>query len=529
MRNRAPGSGGSSERFSSIPPGGIPRSAFDRSHSHKTTLNAGDLVPIFIDECLPGDTLNLTPTFLIRMATPIKPYMDGIHADYQFWAIPYRLVFSNFEKLMGAQDDPGDHIDYTIPTMQMPGGGFLVGSLSDYFGLPIGITQMQPMSLFHRAYNLVFNTWYRDENLTDSVVVDTDDGPDTESDYPVRKRLKRKDYFSGALPFAQKGEGVPLPIGGLAPVITTNEQVMLKNLQDSPSGSIGMEQGGGSEADGLYRPGGNNDGDIAFGTTTGLQADLAAAVQATVNEMRTAVGIQHLLERDARGGTRYRELTLSHFGVHTDDLRLDRPELLGTGTLQITPTQVPQTSETDAGTPQGNLAAFAQGIKTGSGFVKTFSEHMLVMGIISIRAELTYQQNIERMFSRATRYEFYFPDLAHLGEQEIKSREIFAADDGGQNDTWGYTPRYEEYRYRQSKVTGEFRSEFAESLDVWHLAQDFITRPVLNAAYLEENPPIERIIEVGQANAPQFLLDGYFKIKHVRPMPKFATPGLLRF
>jgi len=518
-----------------------PRSVFDRSFSHKTTFNSGLLIPVFVDEVLPGDTMSLRPAFLARLSTPLRPYMDGIHLDYQFWAVPLRLVWTNFVRMMGERPDPADHNDYTVPQMVAPPTiGHSPGTLSDYLTLPTQVPDYTHSSLFHRAYSLIYQEWYRDENLQDRVQVDLDDGPDDVADYPMRRRGKRKDYFSGALPFAQKGDPVQMPLGTTAPITgaitgtqapifvgsTLGGPAPLKVETTVPTGDVVWESGA---------SGGSQPGDLLWDDPkldiSGLSVDLSAATAATINEMRTAITLQHLLERDARGGTRYRELILSHFGVSVPDLRLFRPELLATGSFLVNPTQVAQTAAT--ATPLGDLGAYSLASQVGGGFMKSFDEHMIVMGIVSVRAELTYQQGLHRMFSRKTRFEFYWPDLAHLGEQTVLSREIYTDGTGdeaamtGDFSIWGYQPRYEEYRHRHSVISGEFRSVFVSSLDIWHLALDFATRPVLNAAFIEENPPISRILVV--PSAPEFLLDCYFKIRHVRPMPKFATPGLLRF
>ncbi len=552
-QTRASGSPRKGERFSSVSPPQLQRSAFDRSMSHKTTFDSGLLIPIFVDEVLPGDTVNLRPAFLARMATPLKPFMDGLHLDYQFFYVPLRLVWTNFVRMMGERPDPADHNDYTIPQMTAPATvGHLIGSLSDYLGLPTDVPDYTHSTLFHRCYNLIFREWYRDENLTDPPVVDLDDGPDTVTDYVVLRRAKRKDYFTGALLTSQKGATVDLPLGSSAPLgghakvepYTSAQQQFptfdVNTKTDLPltyeHASTSVEYAGDSGADGF---------DLVWNTPAlratmvsaapGSQvpfADLANATAATINDMRVAITTQHLLERDARGGTRYREMVLAHFGVQTDDIRLLRPELLGTGTMTIEANEI-TAKNTNTDDDLGDTGAFVKGTSVGRGFVKSFREHGIIMGICSVRAELSYQQGLHRMFTRDTRLEFYWPDLSGLGEQAVESREIYTDGTGSESaktgdfSVWGYQPRYEEYRHRPSIITGQFRSTASTPLDIWHIAQEFATRPVLNNAFIEENPPISRIVVI--PSEPEFLLDCFFKITHVRAMPRFGTPGLSRF
>lgn len=472
--------------------------------------------------------MSLRPSFLARLATPVHPYMDGIHLDYQFFAIPLRLVWDNFTKMMGERTDPDDHNDYTIPQMVAPATvGHGVGKIADYLTIPTGVPDFTHSCLFHRAYYLCWNTWFRDENLQDSLIIPMDDGPDLESEYEIQKRGKRKDYLTGSLPFSQKGDPVQMPIGSTAPVVGTTDGVpTFQHLVGGENEPMYISNTDDVRLDNL-----NNTDELRWDSPE-LEVDLSSATSATINEMRQAIAIQHLLERDARGGSRYVEHNLVHFGVRVPDLRLFRPELLASGSMPLDPSTVPSTTD-GVGEGLGELGAYAVNSQVGRGFVKTFDEHMIIMGFISCRAELTYQQGLNRMFSRKTRYEFFYPDLAHIGEQAVLSREIYVDGTGdealqtGDFSVWGYQPRYEEYRHRTSVISGQFRSEFAQSLDVWHLALDFATRPVLNDAFIVEDPPIARIVIDGLA--PELLVDSYYKIKHVRPMPKFGTPGLLRF
>lgn len=511
--------------FSEVPKAEIQRSSFNRSHGYKTTFDAGKLIPIFVDEALPGDTFNVRMTGFARLATPIVPIMDNMYMDTQFFSVPMRLVWDNWQRMQGEQIDPGDSTDFTIPQMVSPAGGYAVGSLEDYFGLPTGVAGISHSALFHRAYALVFNQWYRDQNLQDSLVVSRGDGPDLNTAYSIQRRGKRPDYFSSALPWPQKGAAVEIPLGSTAPII---------GLGTSFSGTAGsgnyIQVRDASGA--LKSLTSNAAGSAVYGAsgaigTSELVADLSGATAATINSLRQAFQIQKIFERDARGGTRYVEAIKARFGVTSPDARLQRPEFLGGGSSPVNISPIPQTapSGTYANTPQGNLAAMGTAVLNNHGFTHSFTEHCILIGIVSVRADLTYQSGLNRMWSRKTRFDFFEPALAHLGEQSILNKEIFAQGNPTDEETFGYQERYAEYRYYPSQITGLFRSQAATSLDVWHLSQDFATLPVLDAAFIQENPPVDRIIAV--QTEPQFLFDSYFAMQCARPMPLYGVPGLI--
>ena len=512
--------------FSKVPRAEIPRSSFDRSHGVKSTFDGGYLVPFFVDEALPGDTFNLQATGFARLATPIKPIMDNMFMDTFFFAVPYRLVWDNWAKFNGEQANPGDSTDYVIPQMVSPGGGYAANSLSDYFGLPTGVGSLSHSALFHRAYNLIWNEWFRDQNLQNAVVVDKDDGPDNPADYVLLRRGKRHDYFTSCLPWPQKGPEVNIPIGSSAPVTgtaTLGNSVQQTVHRSDTSASLGNLQGDGS----VYLRANAYTGDeyISGVVTHSLTADLSGATAATINQLREAFQVQRMYERDARGGTRYTELVRAHFGVISPDQRLQRPEYLGGATTMVSIREVEQTSATGAGTPQGNLAAIGTATAHGHGFTHSFTEHCILIGMLNVRADLSYQQGLNRMWSRQTRLDFYWPALSHLGEQSVLNKEIYCTGGAADDQVFGYQERYAEYRYKPSIITGEFRSQFPQSLDYWHLAQEFASLPVLNGSFIQDTPPIDRVIQV--QDEPHFLFDAYIKLKCARPMPVYGVPGLI--
>lgn len=539
-------------RFSMAPQVSIQRSGFDRSFTHTTTFDAGYLIPFYVDEVLPGDTFKCNCSLFARMLTPIVPFMDNVYLDTHFFFVPYRLLWDHWVNMHGEQVDPDDSIDYVVPKIKfMPkaenGMGFDfkadVGSIYDYMGVPTGKTGFSISALPLRAYNKIWNEWFRDENIQDSVLELTNDNDVTPGNYKLLRRGKRHDYFTSALPWPQKGPGVELPIGDYAPVkfepaspdsISHGGNTYTSISTSSPYNGAQARLATAAETYQHYVGinGGTAMGALPQHYMAALYADLSTATATTINQLRQAFQIQRLLEASARGGTRYTELLQSIFGVTNPDARLQRSEYLGGGSTRLSVYQVPQTASTDETSPQGNLAAFATASDSRHAFTKSFTEFGVILGLVSVRADLHYQQGLNRMWTRSSRYDFYYPQLAHLGEQAILNQEIYlqggttsTATDNVDHEVFGYQERWAEYRYQPSLITGKLRSTDPNSLDVWHLAQKFDSLPTLSETFIEENPPISRVIAV--QNEPQFKLDSLVSLQCYRPMPMYSVPGLI--
>lgn len=566
-------------RFSQIPNSPIQRSVFDRSHDYKTTLDAGYLIPFFVDEVLPGDTFKLRVNAFVRMNTLIAPFMDNVFMDTFFFFVPTRLVWDNWQRFCGEKKNPGDSTDFLIPSLSGT-NKFAPETIFDYMGLPT-LVSLDPANtpinaLPFRAYNLIYNEWFRDENLIDSVAVPTGDGPDDTDNYNLLKRAKRHDYFTSALPWPQKGPSVDVGLTGNAPVVgfgdgsrwnfsSNNTYSGIQAIFGNPvdvQGNIGLQvftnremfstammvpimqetnqsdrwanignqdQSNGDNinptrairGDGFYLPNGileNSSGVTPY-------ADLSGVSAITINDLRQAFQIQKFYEKWARGGSRYTETLRVMFNVISPDARLQRPEYLGGTHSRVNVVPTAQTSSTDSVSPQSNLSAFGVLGDSAHGFNKSFVEHGYVIGLVCLRADITYQQGLNRMWSRRQLFDFYWPSLAHLGEQVVYNKEIYTQGTADDNGVFGYQERYAEYRYKPSMITGKLRSTDPQSLDVWHLAQKFDSLPKLNRDFIEENPPIRRVIAV--QNEPQFFADFWFDLKTSRPMPVYSVPGLV--
>jgi hypothetical protein len=492
----------------------------------KDTYDFDYLVPIFVDEILPGDTCNLNLSTFQRLATQKVPIMDNLYIDFFFFFVPNRLVWTNWEKFNGAQDNPGDSTDFVIPTLTTTAStGEAVGSIFDKYGLPTQVPGLVINALPLRCYQQIYNDWFRDENLQNSITVSKDNGPDLPSEYTLLKRGKRHDYFTSALPWPQKGAAVTLPLGLSAPIYGDGNEPHFS--ADGTTNLARLAQTNGSQAI-LRESNATSTNFMKFSTSssqTGLRADLSTATAATINQLRQAFQVQSLLELDARGGTRYVEILKAHFQVTSPDFRLQRAEYLGGGQIKINAHPIAQTSPTSGSNALGQLGAFATASGSSIGFTHSFVEHGYVIGIACARADLTYQQGLNRMWSRSTRYDFFWPKLQELGEQTILNKEIYAQ--GSANPTqdaavFGYQERYAEYRYMPSQIRGEFRSTFSTPLDYWHMAEKFTSLPALNATFIVQNTPIARALAI--TDGPDLIADYWFSYKHARPMQTYSVP-----
>lgn len=528
--------------FAQNPQVGVSRSRFQRNSDNKTTFNTGDLIPIYLDEVLPGDTHQIDVACVMRMATPIFPVMDNAFCDFYFFFVPNRLLWEHWKEFMGENKETAwtPKTEYSVPQVTAPTGGWAEGTLADYLGLPTKVEGISVSALPGRAYGLIYNEWFRNQNVTQPTLVEVTDATTTgkndgiatnDSAITLAKPLKAAkvfDYYTGALPEPQKGEPIQLPMQGNAElkIYTLNENSEITWPKPSATTAtltefteilkINGEQTG-------LRVEANRNGS----TNTGmLKADMSSVTAATINQLRQAFQIQKLLEKDARGGTRYREVLREHFGVISPDSRMQIPEYLGGYRLPINVSQVIQTSATDSTSPQGNTAALSVTTMNKGMFTKSFTEHGFIMGLAVVRTDQTYQQGIERMWSRKGRYDYYWPVLANIGEQAILNKEIYAQGNTKDNEAFGYQEAWADYRYKPSKVTALFRSNAAQSLDAWHYAQDYDKLPTLSTAWMEQGEAeMKRTLAV--QSQPDFIADFYFMNKTTRCMPVYSIPGLI--
>lgn len=533
----------------------ISRSTFDRSSSVKTSFNTGDIVPFYVDEVLPGDTFNVKTSKVVRLQTMLTPMMDNMYLDTYFFFVPNRIVWEHWKQFNGENTESAwiPQTQYEVPQITAPVGGWQVGSIADYFGIPTGVENLSVNALPFRAYALIMNEWFRDENLQDPLVVPMDDSTVTGVNTgtfvtDVAKggkpyiACKYHDYFTSCLPSPQKGPDVQIPVSPATdlPVVPKLDFAWNYNGTAVPamkyaytdqaaniSAGSGMVIGSDKAVYDYSGVGSNGNHPIAPSNLWAIQDGLPAA--ATINQLRLAFQIQKLYERDARGGTRYIEILKSHFGVTSPDARLQRPEYLGGNRVPINVNQiVQQSATTDGSTPQGNPVGLSLTTDTHSDFTKSFTEHGFVIGVMVARYDHTYQQGIERMWSRKDRFDYYWPVFANIGEQAVLNKEIYAQGTAKDNEVFGYQEAWADYRYKPNRVTGEMRSSYAQSLDVWHLGDDYDALPSLSDSWIREDKAnVDRVLAVTSSVSNQLFCDIYVKNRTTRPMPMYSVPGLI--
>lgn len=532
----------SEQHYAQVPRAEIRRSRFKRDFSLLTTINEGDLVPIYCDEVLPGDTAKISMNALMRMSTPLYPVMDNCNCDFYFFFVPSRLLWDHFENLMGQNDSSywAEPVEYTTPKTKAPKGGWKVGTVADYFGIPTGIENIEVNSLPFRAYTKIWNEWFRDENLSEPRPMSTGDETteganenegglnSPERGGQVLKVTKYKDYFTSCLPSPQKGEAVTLPMSGDANVYmysTVNDKVYDGNiwLESTSQNAPRFNQQG----DKLVQVIGSKTKNGSDETQSVFKADLSSVTAATINELRQAIAVQHILERDARTGTRYKEILQGAWGVTSPDARLDRSEYIGGYRLPININQVVQTSSTDATSPQGNTGAYSMTTMSRNMCTYSATEHGFIIGLAAVRVEHSYQQGLARMWTRSTRFSYYDPMLANLGEQAVLNQEIYAQGKAQDQEVFGYQEAWADYRYRTNMVTSEMRSTYAQTLDAWHYADKYEELPKLSGRWITENKTnIDRTLAVQSTNSHQFICNFYFDQTWTRPLPIYSIPGL---
>lgn len=535
----------SEQHYAQVPHAEIRRAKFQRDFNLLTTMNEGDLVPIYLDEVLPADTFKINLNALVRMATPLYPVMDNAYMDFYFFFVPARLLWKHFQNLMGQNDSTfwAETTEYTTPITTAPEGGWNVGTLADYFGIPTGVSGLKVNSLPFRAYAKVWNEWFRDENLQQPVTQSMDDTTttgvntgtnlsDAEAGGMPLKVCKYKDYFTSCLPSPQKAaEPVTIPLTGNAPIKGYKDEGRTNPVTGEASTfySIGPAETGekvqvgqiGADKQGLAMYWGKN------GSLTYLGAELGNITGATINELRQAIAVQHIFERDARTGTRYKEILKGAWGVTSPDARLDRSEYIGGHRMPINVNQVIQTSSTDSTSPQGNTGAYSMTTLSRNMCTYSATEHGYVLGLAAIRVDHSYQQGLSRLWTRSTRFSYYDPMLANLGEQAVLNQEIYAQGKPQDEEVFGYQEAWADYRYRTNMVTSEMRSTYAQTLDAWHYADKYGALPTLSSSWIKEGTEnIDRTLAVQSSNSHQFICNFFYSQAWTRPMPIYSVPGI---